>query len=245
MRALRFGLDHGLTLIDTAEMYGSGGAEEVVGEAIAGRRDDAFIDSKVYPHNATRRGAVEACERSLRRLGIACIDMYLLHWRGSTPLSETLEAFQVLAHDGKIRHFGVSNLDAGEMETIHRLDGGDHVVANQVLYNLTRRGIEWDLLPWCRAHDVALMAYSPFEQGRMGRTKGLTEIAGRHGVSEQQVALAWLIRQEGVIAIPKAVQEAHIRENVAALDLNLSDEDLARLDWAYPPPKSASPLPVL
>ena len=245
VRALQVGLDIGLTLIDTAEMYGSGRAEAIVGEAVAGRRDEVFIVSKVYPHNATRQGAIEACERSLRRLGTDRIDLYLLHWRGSTPLAETLEAFQILAVDGKVRHFGVSNLDVDEMGSLWALQGGRDVAVNQVLYNLTRRGIEWDLLPWCRAEGVAVMAYSPFEQGRLGRTKGLATVAARHGVSDYQVALAWLLQQDGVIAIPKAVQRHHIRENIAALDIALTEEDLARLDWAYPPPQSASPLPVL
>lgn len=245
VRALKTGLDCGMTLIDTAEMYGSGRAEEIVGEAVAGRRDEVFIVSKVYPHNATRRGAIQACERSLQRLGTDRIDLYLLHWRGSTPLAETLEAFQVLADEGKVRHYGVSNLDAGEMETVNGLAGGDTVAVDQVLYNLTRRGIEWDLLPWCRDHDVAVMAYSPFEQGRLGRTRGLSSVARRHGVSEYQVALAWVLRHDAMIAIPKAVQPDHIRENAAAGDIALSAEDLAQLDWAYPPPKAASPLPVL
>lgn len=245
VRALKIGLDAGLTLIDTAEMYGSGRAEEIVGEAVAGRRNEVFLVSKVYPHNATRRGAIQACERSLRRLGTDRIDLYLLHWRGSTPLSETLEAFQVLADDGKIRHFGVSNLDAEEMAMVRGLDGGGDVVVDQVLYNLTRRGIEWDLLPWCRDQGVAVMAYSPFEQGRLGRTQGLSSVARRHGCSEYQVALAWVLRHPGIITIPKAVQPGHIQENAAAGELELSAEDLAQLDWAYPPPKAASPLSVL
>lgn len=245
VRALKIGLDCGLTLIDTAEMYGSGRAEEIVGEAVAGRRDEVFIVSKVYPHNATRRDAIQACERSLKRLGTDRIDLYLLHWRGATPLSETLEAFRVLVDDGKVRHYGVSNLDAEEMEMLWSLDGGRGVVVNQILYNLTRRGVEWDLLPWCRDNGVAAMAYSPFEQGRLGRTRGLATVARRHGVSEYQVALAWVLRHDNMFAIPKAVQPDHIRENAAAGRLVLSAEDLAQLDWAYPPPKSASPLPIL
>lgn len=243
--ALRLGLDLGMTLIDTAEMYGSGGAEEVVGEAVRGRRDGVFLVSKVYPHNASRQGAVAACERSLQRLGVECLDLYLLHWRGSVPLGETLEAFQALVEAGKIRHYGVSNLDAGEMDEVWALDGGRAVATNQVHYSLARRGIEADLLPWHRAHGVPLMAYSPLEQGRFGRNAGLREVAGRHGVSDMQVALAWVLAQEGVFAVPKAVRPEHVRDNRAAADLTLTDEDMAALDRAFPPPSGRSRLSIL
>ncbi len=243
--ALRLGLDLGMTLIDTAEMYGSGGAEEVVGEAVRGRRDAVFLVSKVYPQNASRQGAVAACERSLRRLGVDCLDLYLLHWRGSVPLGETLEAFRALVEGGKIRHYGVSNLDAGEMDEVWALDGGRAVATNQVHYSLACRGIEADLLPWHRAHGVPLMAYSPLEQGRFGRSAGLHEVAGRHGVSEMQVALAWVLARDGVFAVPKAVRPEHVRENRAAADLALTDEDMAALDCAFPPPSGRSRLSIL
>ena len=226
--ALRLGLDLGMTLIDTAEMYGSGGAEEVVGEAVQGRRDEAFLVSKVYPHNASRQGAVAACERSLRRLGVEHLDLYLLHWRGSVPLAETLEAFRALVEAGKIRHYGVSNLDAGEMDELWALEGGRAAATNQVHYSLARRGIEADLLPWHRAHGVPLMAYSPLEQGRLGRSEALRTVAARHGVTELQVALAWVLAQDGVFAVPKAVRPEHVRQNRAAHDLALTGEDMAR-----------------
>jgi diketogulonate reductase-like aldo/keto reductase len=243
--ALRLGLDLGMTLIDTAEMYGSGGAEEVVGEAVQGRRDEVFLVSKVYPHNASRQGAVAACERSLRRLGTDCLDLYLLHWRGSVPLAETLEAFRALVEDGKIRYYGVSNLDAGEMDEVRALDGGRAVATNQVHYSLARRGIEADLLPWHRAHGVPLMAYSPLEQGRLGRSEALRSVAARHGVTEMQVALAWILAQDAVFAVPKAVRPEHVRENRAARDLALTDEDMAALDRDFPPPGGPGRLSVL
>jgi diketogulonate reductase-like aldo/keto reductase len=241
--ALRLGMDLGVTLIDTAEMYGEGGAEEVVREALAGRREQAFIVSKVYPHNASRRGVQAACERSLARLGTDCIDLYLLHWRGSVPLAETLEGFEALKKAGKIRDFGVSNFDLSDM----REGEGAGIAANQVLYNLARRGVEWDLLPWCRKQGIPLMAYSPLESspaeqaGMLGRP-ALKQIAARHGASAAQVALAWLLQQDGVVAIPKAVRPAHVRENRAALDIVLSAQDLAELDKAFVPPRRATPL---
>jgi diketogulonate reductase-like aldo/keto reductase len=245
--ALRLGMDLGMTLIDTAEMYGEGGAEEVVAAALAGRRDQAFIVSKVYPHNAGRAGVQAACERSLARLGTDRIDLYLLHWRGSVPLSETLEGFEALKQAGKILDFGVSNFDAADMREAARLPGGSGIAANQVLYNLARRGPEWDLLPWCREHGVPLMAYSPLEsapaeQAAMLGKSGLKQVAARHGASAAQVALAWLLHQEGVVVIPKAVKPAHVRENRAALDIALSAQDLAELDLAFPPPRRATPL---
>jgi diketogulonate reductase-like aldo/keto reductase len=200
--ALRLGLDLGLTLIDTAEMYGDGVSEELVGEAIAGRRDEVFLVSKVLPSNATQRGTIAACERSLRRLGTDRLDLYLLHWRGGTPLRETLDAFAALTDAGKIRHWGVSNFDVSDMEELVGLPGGSAVATDQVLYNLTRRGIEYDLLPWCRERGLPIMAYSPIEQGRMLGHAGLRSVAARHGATPAQVALAWLLRQDGLIVIP-------------------------------------------
>ena len=241
--ALRLGLDLGMTLIDTAEMYGEGGAEEVVGEAIAGRRDEVFLVSKVYPHNASRAGVRAACERSLRRLRTDCLDLYLLHWRGNVPLAETLEAFERLREEGKIRDYGVSNFDTDDMDEAAALPPGMQVAADQVLYNLIQRGIEWDLLPWCRARGIPVMAYSPLEstpdeQGPLLARAQLAEVALRHGVTPAQVALAWLLRQDGVVTIPKAVQPAHVRANRAALDLapRLTPDDMALLDAGFPPP---------
>lgn len=245
--ALRLGLDLGMALIDTAEMYGEGGAEEVIAEAIAGRRPDVFLVSKVYPHNATRTGAVEACERSLRRLKTEYLDLYLLHWRGSASLNETFDAFRSLKRAGKIRDYGVSNFDQDDMAESSNIPGGDEIVTDQVLYNLARRGIEWDLLPWCRERAISIMAYSPIDRARS--TRGgmlghprLKSIASRHGATPAQVALAWLLQQENVIVIPKAGHEPHVRENRAALDLRLTDEDLADLDHAFPPPRKKTAL---
>jgi diketogulonate reductase-like aldo/keto reductase len=243
--ALRTGLDLGMTLIDTAEMYGEGAAEQLVGEAIAGRRDDVFLVSKVLPENATLNGTIAACECSLRRLGTDRLDLYLLHWRGQVPLSETLEAFARLSRAGKIRYWGVSNFDVSDLEELTRIPGGDAVATDQVLYNLTRRGIEYDLLPWCVEHQVPIMAYSPIEQGRLLGHAAIKRIASRHGVTAAQVALAWVLRQASVIAIPKASTEAHVRENRAALDLPLADEELAELDRAFPPPAGPRPLEMI
>lgn len=243
--ALRLGLDLGLTLIDTAEMYGGGAAEELVGEAIAGRRDGVFLVSKVLPSNATRRGTIAACERSLRRLGTDRLDLYLLHWRGSSPLAETLDGFAALADAGKIRRWGVSNLDVLDMEELVRLPGGPAVQTDQVLYNLTRRGVEFDLLPWCRERRLPIMAYSPIEQGRLLDHAELRDVAARHDASTAQVALAWLLRRDGVIAIPKASTPRHVRDNRAALDLDLTDEDLTALDRAFPPPTAKRSLEIL
>jgi diketogulonate reductase-like aldo/keto reductase len=247
--ALRLGMDLGMTLIDTAEMYGEGGAEEVVGEAIAGRRDDVFLVSKVYPHNASRAGVRAACERSLRRLGTDRLDLYLLHWRGGVPLAETLEAFARLRDEGKIGDYGVSNFDTDDMQEAAALPDGAGIAANQVLYNLVKRGIEWDLLPWCRERGIPVMAYSPLESSRaeqralLGHPQ-LAEVARRHGVTPAQVALAWLLRQDGVVTIPKAVQADHVRANRAALDLapQLSAADMALLDEGFPPPARRRPL---
>ncbi len=243
--ALKLGLDLGMTLIDTAEMYADGGAEEVVAEAIAGRRDEVFLVSKVLPQNASRRGTIAACERSLRRLGTDRIDLYLLHWRGSPDFAETVEAFDTLVRDGKIRHWGVSNLDLADMEELAEVPGGDGVQTNQLLYNLTRRGIEYDVKPWLRERGIPIMAYSPIEQGRMLRHAELHRVAERHNATPAQVALAWLLRQDGVIPIPKASSAEHVRENRAALNLRLTEEDLADLDRAFPPPRGPRPLEML
>jgi diketogulonate reductase-like aldo/keto reductase len=247
--ALRLGLELGMTLIDTAEMYGEGGAEEVVGEAIAGRRDEVFLVSKVYPHNADRRGVQAACERSLRRMKTGRIDLYLLHWRGNVPLEETVEAFARLREQGKIGDFGVSNFDLDDMLEAAALPGGDLVATDQVLYNLSQRGAEWELLPWCRERRIPVMAYSPLESnpqeqaGMLGNPQ-LTAVARRHGVTPAQVALAWLLRQDEVAVIPKAVQPQHVRDNRAALDLApaLTAEDLAQLDAGFPAPRRRRPL---
>ena len=243
--ALREGLDLGMTLIDTAEMYGSGGAEEVVADAIAGRRHEVFLVSKVLPENASRKGTIAACERSLRRLGTDVIDLYLLHWRGSPPLAETLAAFEMLLRDGKIRYWGVSNFDTDDMEEMFALPGGEKCACNQVLYNLTRRGIEFDLTALCRARGLPIMAYSPIEQGRMLGDAALKAVGARHNATPAQIALAWIIRQDGMIAIPKAASEKHLRENRAAIDLALGADDLAELDKAFPPPERKRSLEML
>jgi diketogulonate reductase-like aldo/keto reductase len=244
LAALQRGIELGLTLIDTAEMYGDGASEELVGEAIAGRRDRVFLVSKVLPWNASREGTIEACEQSLRRLRTDRIDLYLLHWRGEAPFEETIAAFEELVEDGKIGSWGVSNLDTDEMDELLSA-GGAAVQVDQVLYNLSRRGIEWDLLPRCRARDVAVMAYSPVEQGRILGHPALRQVAGRHGATPAQVALAWTLREEGVITIPKAGTLAHVEENRAALDLRLTAQDLSELDRAFPPPRSKRPLEML
>ncbi|MGO4835928.1 aldo/keto reductase [Rhizobiaceae sp. 2RAB30] len=243
--ALQLGLDLGMTMIDTAEMYASGGAETVVADAIAGRRREAFIVSKVLPSNASRRGVHKACEASLARLRTDVIDLYLLHWRGSVPLLETIEAFEELKTAGKIRHWGVSNFDTNDMEELVRLPAGADAQTNQVLYNLTRRGIEYDLLPWCEGRRIPVMAYSPVEQGRLGNDRRIEAVARRLGATAAQVALAWLLRQDGVIAIPKATRLQHVRDNRAALDLELTVEDLAELDRAFAPPRSKRPLEMI
>ncbi|NQW09863.1 MAG: aldo/keto reductase [Alphaproteobacteria bacterium] len=242
--ALRLGLDLGMTLIDTAEMYANGGAEEVVAEAIEGRRDAVFVVSKVLPFNADRAGTIKACEASLRRMRVETIDLYLLHWPGSSPLEETIAAFETLKTDGKIRHWGVSNFDADEMRAVDELGAGV-CATNQILYNLSRRGPEFDLLPWCGAKGMPVMAYSPLEQGRLTGHAALTAVAGKHGVTELQVALAWVLDQEGVIAIPKAARAEHVRANRAAHDLALDDADRSALDAAFPPPNRKEPLAIL
>ncbi|RWB23279.1 MAG: aldo/keto reductase [Mesorhizobium sp.] len=234
--ALRLGLDLGVTLIDTAEMYAGGGAEEVVAEAIAGRREEVFLVSKVLPTNASRAGVKRACENSLKRLGTDRIDLYLLHWPGSVPLAETVEAFEALKTAGKIRHWGVSNFDTDEMEELVGLPSGRNVQTNQVLYNLSRRGPEFDLAPWSLERGIPLMAYSPVEQGVLARNARLDAVAARHNATAAQIALAWVMAQKGVIAIPKASRQEHVRQNAAALDIKLTAEDFAELDRAFPPP---------
>jgi diketogulonate reductase-like aldo/keto reductase len=229
-------------LIDTAEMYGEGASEKIVAQAIKGRRDEVFLVTKVYPHNATRHGLPEACDRSLKRLGTDMIDLYLLHWRGDTPLPETVEAFEKLRDAGKIRRWGVSNFDVEDMEELNRPDCG----TNQVLYNPERRGVEFGLLPWCAQHRMPVMAYSPVGQGgRLLRQAALKEIADHHGATPAQVALAWALRQPGVIVIPKAADESHVRENAAAGELILNQEDLAKIDRAFPGPARKRPLEML
>jgi diketogulonate reductase-like aldo/keto reductase len=241
--ALRLGLDLGMTLIDTAEMYTGGGAEELVGKAIAGRRDEVFLVSKVPPGNATRRGTIVACERSLRRLGTDRLDLYLLHWRGRTPLEETLDAFAALVRGGRIRHWGVSNFDVSSMIELVGLLGGAAVATDQVRYNLARRGIENDLLPWSRERGIPIMAYSPIDEGRLLRHPAIEVVAARHGATPAQVALAWVLQQDDVNAIPKAGTPAHVRENHAALDLRLTEQDLVDLDRKFPPPTGLSTAP--
>jgi diketogulonate reductase-like aldo/keto reductase len=242
--ALRAGLDLGVSLIDTAEMYGEGGAEEVVGDAIAGRRDGVFIVSKVYPHNASRRGVVAACERSLKRMRIETIDLYLLHWRGSVPLAETVAGFEALRGAGKIRRWGVSNLDQDDLEELGAALAD--CAADQVLYSLEHRGVEFDLLPFCAGRAMPVMAYSPVGQGgRMLRNPGQVSVASRHGKSPAQIAIAWTLRQPGVVSIPKAAKLAHVRENAAAREISLGAEDIAELDAAFPPPRRKRPLAML
>ena len=248
--ALKLGVDLGVTLIDTAEMYGEGGAEKVVAEAIAGRRDEVCLVSKVLPHNASRRGTIAACERSLERLKTDRLDVYLLHWRGGVPLEETLEAFTELKQDGKILDYGVSNFDVDDMEAAAALAGGEAIATNQVLYNLLNRGIEWDLLPWCKGEAIPVMAYSPFVSAPPALTRLLGDatvkaVAERHDATPAQVALAWLLHQPGVVAIPKAVQPAHVRANRAAYDLALTPDDLKDLDGGFVPPRKKVPLAML
>lgn len=242
---LQRGIDLGMSLVDTAEMYGDGASEKLVGEAIAGRRDKVFLVSKVYPQNATRKGMIAACERSLTRLGTDRLDLYLLHWRGSVPLAETIEAFERLRRDGKIRHWGVSNLDAAEMDVLVATPGGQAVATNQVLYNLSRRGVEWRLLPWCAAHRMPLMAYSPIEQTRLLRNRDLLTLASAIGKTPAQIALAWLLSRDGVIAIPKAARRAHLDENFSALECTLDRAIMARLDEIFPPPHQEKPLEMI
>jgi len=235
--AVRLALDLGMTLVDTAEMYGSGGAEAVVGAAIRGRREATFVVSKFYPHHASRALLRRACDASRARLGIDAIDLYLYHWRGNVPLAQTVDALGELVAEGHIRRWGVSNFDVHDLEELVALPGGEHVAVNQVLYNLARRGPEFDLLPWCRNRGIATMAYSPLDEGRLLRHAGLTALARSLEVSPSQVALAWLARLDDVIAIPKAVKPAHVRENRDSADVVLDAATLASLDAMFPPPR--------
>ncbi len=242
---LRRGLDLGATLIDTAEMYGDGRAEVLVGKAITGRRDEVFLVSKVLPQHATRRGTIAACEQSLKRLKTDRIDLYLLHWRGSVALAETLSALTALHSAGKIRHYGVSNLDLADMREWWPLAGGAAVAATQLLYNLARRGIEWDLLPWLRERRVPVMAYSPLEQARLVSNAKLAAFAQRHGMTPAQAALAWLLANDDVIVIPKCAHRARLEENVSALDCKLDAAHLTELDQLFPPPRGPRALEML
>ncbi|WP_192362366.1 aldo/keto reductase [Mesorhizobium mediterraneum] len=243
--ALKLGLDLGMKLIDTAEMYASGGAEEVVADAIAGRREEVFLVSKVLPSNASRAGVPAACDKSLRHLRTDRIDLYLLHWPGSVPLAETVEAFEALKKAGKIRHWGVSNFDTHEMEELVSLPGGGNVQTNQILYNLSQRGPEFDLAPWSRQRGIPLMAYSPVDQGVLARNTRLEAIAARHDATPAQLALAWVMAPDGVIAIPKAGKQEHVRQNAAALDIKLTPEDFADIDRAFPPPRRKQGLQMI
>ncbi|MBV8930339.1 MAG: aldo/keto reductase [Mycobacteriaceae bacterium] len=244
--ALRLGLDLGLTLIDTAEMYGEGGAEEVVGEALSGGRERAFVVSKIYPQNASRRRMQAACDASLRRLRTDRIDLYLLHWRGSVSLAETVEGFEALRAAGKIARWGVSNLDAAALDEVAAAPQGGACAADQVLYNLEARGIEFDLLPWCAAHRMPVMAYSPVGQaGRLLSHPALRRVADRHHATPAQIAVAWTIRAPGVISIPKAADPEHLRQNAAAAGIRLDASDLTELDAAFPPPTGRQELAML
>ena len=243
--ALRLGIDLGVTLIDTAEMYGDGGAEEAVGQAIAGRRDEIFLVSKVYPQNANRGGTIAACERSLRRLATDHLDLYLLHWRGRIPLAETVAAFEALRASGKIADWGVSNFDRADIEELLALPDGRRCAVNQVLYHLRCRGIEWDLSPLCRRNGIAVMAYSPLDEGRLPKNRRLATIASHAGIRPATLALAWLLAQKGVAAIPKAVDPAHVREVGAAAGCVLRPETARELELAFPAPNGPTPLRVI
>ncbi|MGK6316010.1 aldo/keto reductase [Neorhizobium sp. DT-125] len=245
IESLKRGLDLGMTLIDTAEMYAEGGAEKITAEAIAGRRDEVFLVSKVYPWNAGRKGVVEACDRSLNRLKTDRLDLYLLHWRGQHPLAETVAGFEELRRAGKIAAWGVSNFDLDDMEELMAVPEGKNCAANQVLYNLSRRGIEHSLLPWCQERSIAVMAYSPIEQGRLLRNADLIRIAKAYQATPAQVALAFLLERDGVIAIPKSANPDRVAENAEAAELGLSDEDWKALDAAFPPPEQKRPLDML
>jgi len=242
---LRMGLDLGMTLVDTAEMYGDGGAERVVGDAIAADRDRVFVVSKVYPHNATAKGTIVACDRSLARLRTDRIDLYLLHWRGRHPLAETVDAFERLRAAGKIVRWGVSNFDVGDIDELLAIPDGNRCAANQVLYNLSQRGVEFELRERCSRNDIVIMAYSPFQQGDLLRNRKLATLAASLGMTAAQLAIAWLLAQSGTIAIPQSSNVDHVREFRAAADVRLSPDALKMIDAAFPPPRSARPLAML
>lgn len=242
--ALKYGIELGYPMVDTAEMYGEGVAEEIAGEAMAGRRDSLYLVSKVYPHNATRAGTIAACERSLKRLRTDRLDLYLLHWRGGTPLAQTIEAFHRLREAGKIRDFGVSNFDTDDMKEAAESDKGLNG-NNQILYCLSRRGPEYDLLPWMESHKIPAMAYSPLDQGRLLAKPALKKIAQEIGATPAQVAIAWLLSRPGVVTIPKSASRERVKENLGALEVQLSRETLAELDKAFPPPKGKQSLEML
>ncbi|TBN08061.1 aldo/keto reductase [Agrobacterium cavarae] len=243
--SIRKAVELGMTVVDTAEMYADGRSEEIVGKAIADLRDEVFLVSKVYPFNASATGTIEACERSLKRLGVDHLDLYLLHWRGSHPLEETVAAFEKLKQSGKIRDWGVSNFDTDDMEELFEVENGRNCAVNQVLYNLSRRGVEYDLLPWCQEKGVPLMAYSPIEQGRILNNHELIRIAKAYQATPAQVALAFLLERDGVLAIPKSAKPERVEENRGATDLDISDEDWASLDAAFPPPTRKTSLAML
>ncbi len=243
--SLRAGLDLGLKLIDTAEMYGNGGSERVVGKALVGRRDDAFVVSKVLPSHASQKGTIEACERSLKNLKIEKIDLYLLHWQSSVPLSETVEALEKLVTQGKIGAWGVSNFDTALMQNLAQIAAKGHIATNQILYNLSRRGPEFDLIPWCEDHNIPVMAYAPIEQGRIMKNHDLLDLAGKLNVAPSVLALAWVIRNPLMIAIPKTSSIKHLRENTKALALTLDHDVLQALDKIFLPPTRKQPLEVI
>jgi len=243
--SIRKAVELGMTVVDTAEMYADGRSEEIVGKAIADLRDAVFLVSKVYPFNASATGTIEACERSLKRLGVDHLDLYLLHWRGSHPLEETVAAFEKLKQSGKIRDWGVSNFDTDDMEELFEVENGRNCAVNQVLYNLSRRGVEYDLLPWCQEKGLPLMAYSPIEQGRILNNDELIRIAKAYQATPAQVALAFLLERDGVLAIPKSAKPERVEENRGATDLDISDEDWASLNAAFPPPTRKTSLAML
>lgn len=245
VQTLRHGIERGLSLIDTAEMYADGGAERVVGAAIRGCRDDVFLVSKVLPGNASAQGTIAACEGSLKRLGTEYIDLYLLHWRGHIPLEETVNALEDLVEQGKIGQWGVSNFDVDDLEELMTIVDNERIATNQVLYNLSRRGIEYDLLPWCRSNSMPVMAYSPIEQARLLEHPALVEVAKRHHATPAQIALAWVLRDHNIITIPKASSVEHMIENIGSLSIHLEHEDYVTLDAAFPPPSRKKPLEML
>lgn len=245
IQALQMGIDLGMTVIDTAEMYGQGRSEELVGEAIRDRRDSVFLISKVLPSNADKKGVISSCEKSLKRLQTDFLDMYMLHWQGEHPLEETVAGMMALVEQGKIRSWGVSNLDKEDMEELFTIPAGDTCAANEILYNLSRRGVEFDLIPWCEARSIPVIAYSPLEQGRILSNRTLELVAQAHSASPSQIALAWVLRNPAIVAIPKAGSVAHVRENAGSRDIHLTEEDLVMLENTYPAPKRKKPLEML